>query len=120
MAWCKVRLALARTPQFVEGSRDHGYELRVPLDDSGHLDVAAWQLAKKDAVVMRFWQGEDDQHGQLIHTRHRTWAISYEPGEDDDTPFFHLETHAFVEGEYVSITEHDGETLPFKVVTVTL
>jgi hypothetical protein len=26
--------------------------------------------------------------------------------------------HRFVEGEYVSITEHDGQTLPFRVVSV--
>ena len=118
MSWRRIRLELARTPQFANGSPRHGYELKAPLTEDGHLDVEAWREHKKGATVRRFWEGEDDEHGVLIHTRHRTWAFSDEPGEDDDTPFFHLETHRFAVGEYVSIREQDGETLPFRVADV--
>jgi hypothetical protein len=31
---------------------------------------------------------------------------------------FRFDTHVFREGEYVSITEHDGVTRPFKIVSV--
>jgi hypothetical protein len=65
--------------------------------------------------VRRFWDGEDEEHGHLIHTRHRTWAFSYAPGEDDDEPIFHLESHRLAEGEYVTITETDGTALPFRI-----
>jgi len=116
MSWYEVRLELARTPDHPDGSNQHGYQLRVPLDATWHLDEAEWRLHKDKAIVHRFWENEDDQYGNLIHTRHRTWAISYEPGEDDDTPLFHLETHLLKQGEYISINEHDGETLPFKIV----
>jgi hypothetical protein len=34
-------------------------------------------------------------------------------------PIFKFDRHAFVPGEYVSITEHDGVTRPFRVVSVT-
>ena len=55
----------------------------------------------------------------LIHRRDGKWAFSYQPGDDDDEPIFRFDTHRFVAGEYVSITEHDGIQRPFKVVKVT-
>lgn len=118
MPWRKIRLELGRTAEFVTGSALRGYELIAPLDADGILDVAAWRDDRARAKVRRFWEGEPDAHGELIHTRHRSWAFSYEPGEDDDTPLFRLEKHRLVPGEYVSIREEDGETLPFKVIAV--
>lgn len=114
----RIRLELARTTEFPEGSPDHGYELVAPLDVDGHLDIDEWRSATKDCRVRRFWLGEDDEIGHLVHTRHRAWAFSYAPGEDDDEPVFRLERHLFRIGEYVSVTEHDGVTRPFRVVSV--
>lgn len=113
-----IRLELARTPDFPEGSNKRGYEFVAPLGDDDHIDVEAWHDHKQACTVHRFWQDEDPEQGYLIHTRHSTWAFSYAPGEEDDEPFFHFEYHAFREGEYVSITEHDGVIRPFKVVSV--
>ncbi|NWG45585.1 MAG: hypothetical protein HXY25_03445 [Alphaproteobacteria bacterium] len=118
MSWFVVRLELARTKAFIEGSPERGYEFTAPLTSDGHLDEAAWRAAPQIATVRRFWAGEPDEHGRLVHTRGRKWAFSYVPGEDDDEPFFHLETHSLKAGEYVSIREHDGETLPFRIVSV--
>ncbi len=118
MSWYAVRLELARSPEAVNGDPNHGYEFSAPLDGEGRLDESAWRENKRRAHVRRFHPREEHESGQLIHTRHRTWAFSYEPGEDDDEHFFHLETHAVQPGEYVSITEHDGETRTFRVVTV--
>lgn len=115
----KVRLELARTKEFPQGSAERGYELVLPLDEQGHLDEAAWRQNRKRYTVRRFWAGEADEHGHLVHTRRHTWAFSYVPGEDDDTPIFHLESHAFKAGEYISIKEQDGDTLTFRVVRVT-
>lgn len=113
-----VRLELARTPEFPEGSAAHGYEFVIPLDDQGRIDVEAWRANKAACTVRRFWGAADPEDGYLIHTRHRTWAFSYHPGEEDDEPFFRFEDHVFKEGEYVSLTGHDGEVHPFKVVSV--
>ena len=118
MTFLKIRLELARTPGFPEGSHKHGYEFVAPLDAGGHLDIEDWKRNKTRCTVRRFWEGEDDETGLLIHTRHKIWAFSYAPGEDDDEPVFRFDTHVFREGEYVSITEHDGVTRPFKVVSV--
>lgn len=112
-----VRLELARTQEFPEGSRNHGYELTVPVDREGHLDREGWHKDKTRCKVRRFWAGEDDQFGNLVHTRRHAWAFSYAPGEEDDEAIYHLESHIFATGEYVSVTEHDGVTRPFKVVS---
>lgn len=118
MALSKIRLELARTPQFPEGSNKHGYEFTAPLDAGGHLDLEEWKRQKDLCSVRRFWGGEDDEQGLLIQTKRNVWAFSYAPGEDDDEPVFRFDTHVFRAGEYVSITEHDGVTRPFKVVFV--
>ena len=119
MALKKVRLELARSPHYPEGSASHGYEFTAPLTDDGHLDKDEWPSVRKQCTVRRFWRDEDDQNGELHHTRHRTWAFSYMPGEEDDEHFFSLDTHRLVVGEYVSVKETDGQTLTFKIVSIT-
>lgn len=115
MPWTHIRLNLARTDRYPEGSNAHGYDIVCPLDNAGHLDEATWREDKTRATVHRFWQGEPDEHGHLIHTRRRTWAFSYEPGEDDDEMIYQLETHRLAPGDYITISE-DGEPMPFRVV----
>ena len=118
MVWSVIKLKLGRTEAFPSGSADHGYDIVAPLTDDGHLDEEVWRENRGKARVHRFWKGEADEVGTLIHTRHRTWAFSYAPGEDDDEPIFKLEQHQFKEGEYLTITEHDGDPLPFLVANV--
>lgn len=113
-----IRLELARNPDFPEGSINHGYEFKAPLTEDGSLDFDTWQKVRKDCTVHRFWQGEPDEDGHLVHTRDRRWLFSYEEGEDDDEPIFKFDRHHFVEGEYVSITEHDGVQRTFVVASV--
>lgn len=113
-----IRLELARTKEFPDGSSAHGYEFTAPLDAEGHLDLDAWKDHRQLCIVHRFWPGEEDEHGQLQRTRGGRWVFSYEPGDEDDEPIFKFDKHAFAEGEYVSITEHDGVSRPFRVVNV--
>ncbi len=114
----RIRLELARTKDQPEGNRACGYDFTAPLDRDGHIDVEEWKKAKTACAVRRFWQGEDDEVGALVHLRGGRWVFSYAPGEDDDEPIFKFDRHVFHEGEYVSITEHDGVTRPFKIVAV--
>jgi hypothetical protein len=117
MTWKTIRLELGRTKEHPEGSPAHAYVLHLPLDASGHIDEAAFKSDPDRATVLRMWPGEADERGQVIRKRGGGYAISYEPGEDDDEPFWHLTTHALTVGEYVTITETDGEALPFKVIS---
>lgn len=117
MALKQIRLELARTKEYPDGSANHGYEFVAPLDGEGHLDMEEWKEFGQACIVHRFWAGEDDETGQLVHSRHG-WAFSYEPGEEDDEPIFRFDKHNFVEGEYISVTEHDGVTRPFKIARI--
>ena len=114
-----VRLELARTHDFPGGSSDCGYEFIAPLDAKGRLDAEAWRANRARCTVRRFWLDQAEENSELLHTRGGRWVFSYRPGADDDEPIFKFDRHAFVPGEYVSITEHDGVTRPFKVVSVT-
>ena len=118
MSLKRIHLELARTPDFPNGSSEHGYEFIAPLDAKGHLDSTAWPKAKAACTVRRFWNGTPDEHGTLIQRKSGSWAFSYEPGEEDDEPIFRFDRHFFVEGEYVTVTEHDGIARPFRVARV--
>lgn len=113
-----IRLELARMPGFPEGAPDCGYEFTAPLDADGKLDAAAWKDNRARCTVRRFWRGEKAEHGYLVHARGGNWMFSYREGEDDDEPIFRFDRHLMKPGEYVSITEHDGVTRPFRVVSV--
>ncbi|MHA1535955.1 MAG: hypothetical protein ACTSUD_00230, partial [Alphaproteobacteria bacterium] len=83
----------------------------------GHLDMEEWKDVGQACIVHRFWGNEDDETGQLVH-HGKGWAFSYEPGEDDDEPIFRFDKHVFKDGEYVSVTEHDGVSRPFRVAWI--
>ncbi|GAA4258374.1 hypothetical protein GBZ26_17910 [Azospirillum formosense] len=113
-----IRLELARTADHPEGSAEHGYEFHAPLTADGHLDLEEWRGHKAACTVRRFWRGEDEQTGHLIH-RGKGWLFDYDADDsDDDEPIFRFDRHTLVEGEYISITEHDGQQRPFRVVSV--
>lgn len=113
-----IRLELARNKEYPNGSSLHGYEFVAPIDQNGHLDAEEWRAEKDKCTVRRFWAGEQDEEGHLTHVG-RGWHLHYDDQPiDEDEPFFKLDRHALVEGEYVSVTEHDGELRPFKVVRV--
>lgn len=118
MSLYRVVLNLARTDDFPEGNSDCGYNFIAPLDDEGHLDPKKFAQSGIACTVARFWQGQDSEFGELIQTDSGEWAFSYELGDDDDEPFVHLGQHVIREGEYVSLTEHDGVTRPFRIVAV--
>ncbi|NOT70375.1 MAG: hypothetical protein HOP09_03540 [Hyphomicrobium sp.] len=115
----RIRLELARDHDFPEGSRERGYEFAAPLDDTGHLDAAAWKKVRERCRVRRFWPGEATEICHLVHKRGGAWAVDYDPNSDaDDETGFKLSSHKFVPGEYVSFKEHDGVMRTFRVAAV--
>lgn len=117
MNWKSIQLELARTKEFPEGSAARAYLLHLPLDDRGTIDEKALSAAPERALVRRSWPDEPDVSGYVVRTP-RGWVLSYRPGEEDDEPVFHLETHRIVPGEYITLTDPDGEHLPFRVVNL--
>jgi hypothetical protein len=119
MMLSQIRLELARTEEFPEGSSDHGYEFVAPLTKDAHIDSQTWRKVKDRCRVVRFWGGEERELGLLRHVG-TGWRFDYNTKSDtDDEPFFKLDKHALIPGAYVSITEHDGVQRPFRVASVT-
>lgn len=114
-----IRLELARNRDYPEGSSTRGYEFRAPLTPDGTLDQDAWGGVRQKCSVRRFWSGEADGLGHLVHRRGNRWLFHYDGmDEEEEDAIFKFDRHHFVEGEYVSITEHDGEVRTFRVVSV--
>ncbi len=115
----KIRLNLARTKEFPQGSARHGYEFTAPLDETGHIDAALWKKERDHCRVRRFWGDEVEEIGHLIHRPGGSWAFHYDiDGDDDDEAGYRFGAHAFTPGEYVSIKDEDGDLHTFQVVTV--
>jgi hypothetical protein len=119
MTLMRIRLELARTPEFPHGSAEHGYEFIAPVSDDGHIDASAWRAHRDACQVLRFWNGEARSRGLLRHVG-KGWRFDYDRSKsEDDEPFFKLDRHPLSPGNYVSLTEEDGVQRPFKVVSVT-
>lgn len=118
MALKKIRMEMARSPEFPEGSPNHGFELVLPVGSDGRIDAAAFERDPLICSAVRFWGGDEDLHGLLIRTADGGWAVSFEAGEEDDEPIHHLEQHRFEVGEYVTLRERDGAARTFRVADV--
>jgi hypothetical protein len=119
MTLMRIRLELARDHEFPNGSRDRGYDFVAPLTEDGHLDAERWRKVREQCRVRRFWTGTATENGHLVHRRGGSWAFDYNPGSSaDDEAGFKFSTHRFVPGEYVSITEHDGQQRTFRIASV--
>lgn len=114
MTWKTIRLELARTERFPQGSASRSYLLRLPVGDDGLVDETTVKETPARATFRRFWPNEPDRIGYVVRTP-KGWALSYEPGEADDEQVYHLESHPLRIGEYVTLTEPDGARLPFRV-----
>lgn len=118
----RIRLNLARSPEFPQGSTRHGYEFVAPLDAEDHIDLAQWEIYKENCRVRRFWEGEPDEVGRLVHRgggRHGRWAFDYDPEETaDDESGYRFDSHSFRQGDYVSIRGEDDQNYTFLVLSV--
>jgi hypothetical protein len=118
-----IRLHLARSKEFPNGSARHGYDLVAPLDKNGYIDPELWRKHREACRVRRYWEGEDDVVGHLVHksggAEHARWTFEYAPGAAEDAEAgFRFGVHTFSSGEYVSIKDEDGELHTFVVASV--
>lgn len=119
----RIRLNLARSKEFPDGSARHGYEFVAPLDATGHIDPDGWREARGVCTVHRFWGNEAPERGFLVHraggAHGATWVFDYDQSAaDDDEAGYRFGDHAFVPGEYVSLRDEDGDMHTFRVITV--
>ncbi len=117
MTWMRVRIELARSPGYPDGSNRHGYEFILPLGPDGRIDVKSYERAPELCTVHRFWEGGDDSVGEIQRDGNR-WFFSYDPGEGDDEPILRFAERIFREGELLSVREAGGTEHPFRIVLV--
>lgn len=114
----RITLRLARNPEagIPEGDASQGYVVVAPLNRDGHLDVALWQSKRRACTVLRFTPDhQDDADGWLTH-RGGVWRIHYdEADEGPDESLHRLADHRLFTGDYVTISDPDGEALVYRV-----
>lgn len=114
----RIRVELARSHDFPEGSTRHGYEFILPLGADGRLDRESYSRNHQVCTVHRFWEGEGDETGQIVHSSRGAWQFSFRGDVEDDEPIHRLAEHVFKEGEYLSVREPNGQTCTFRIVVV--
>jgi len=120
----RIALTLARSKDFPNGSSQIGYDFIAPLDGDGHIDLTEWKKHRAACIVRHFSLTEDDKTGLLVHkaggAEHGRWVFDYNVArDDDDEAGFLFGHHAFVPGEYVSISDAGGVMHTFVVKSVT-
>lgn len=121
-AFKRIRLNLARSKEFPHGSSRHGYEFVAPLDHKGHIDLELWKAHRENCRVRRFWEGEDNKVGFLVHkpggSEHARWVFDYDEDRvDDDEAGYRFSGHVFMPGEYLTIRDQN-EAHTFHVISV--
>jgi hypothetical protein len=117
----KIRMEVARSKEFPQGSHLHGYEFTAPLDDNGHIDAEEWKSHRDQCRVLRFWGDAAHETGHLVRKPGGSWAFHYDihGDENDDDAGYRFADHAFLPGEYLSIKDHDDDEMyPFRIITV--
>lgn len=119
----RIRLELARSKDFPNGSSTHGYEFVAPLDARERIDPVLWQQHRENCRVRRFW-GDEEEVGRLLHKpggpERARWVFDYDSAaEYDDETGYRFGAHSFRPGDYVSIQDQAGEMHTFQVASVT-
>ena len=117
--WSRVRLELARSHDYPEGSSRHGYVIVLPLDENGRIDEASVRKAPEACTLHRFWEGEGDAVGQVVRRSPRRWVFAYHADRADDEPVLHLAEHSFRVGAYLGVREANGKEHALRIVAVT-
>lgn len=117
MNWNNIRLELACALQFPQGSPHRCYLLHVPLETDGMINENLVRVSPRRATVRRFWPSQPDLRGNVVKTADG-WAFAYEPRDEDDEMLFLMDVNPLRVGESITLTEPDGERLPFTVTAV--
>lgn len=115
MPWKSIRLELACTDGFPNGSASRSYLLRLPLDDRALIDEDALALSPALATAHRYWPNERDRFGFISRTG-GGWAVRFESGEE--CLLFGLDRQPLEERNILTFGESDGAWRPFQVVSV--
>ena len=111
-----VTALLAQAPGFPTGDTTQGVELLLALTPDGHLDPEIYLADPRPWRARRFRPDREDWHGELV-LEEETWTLRGDPAADG--PLWFLETDGLRPGAYLVLHRPDGESLSFRIVSVT-
>lgn len=115
MTWKTVRLELASTAGFPNGSASRAYIIRVPLDEDGIIDPEALARSPSRATARRFWSPEPDQFGRIERSDgHWLFRCRGQHGES----LFRMPARPLRLDDELPIEEPDGSSNPFRVASI--
>jgi hypothetical protein len=112
--WKSIRLELASTSEFPSGSVGRAYLVRLPIDDGGRVDEAAYRENPSQAVVRRYWSSDPDQRGKLLRAKDG-WIIHCNGSSER---ILELDGKSISLGQELTIHAEEGKSLPFRVATI--
>ena len=113
--WYLVKLELAPTGNFPNGSPACAFLLRLPVKKDGSIDEAARARQPGSAFARRFWQNEADRSGSVVPNS-AGWFLAFPDGKDSFR--YHVDDLKIRPGETVELTAPDGQKLPFRIVSL--
>jgi hypothetical protein len=118
----RIRLSLARTKEYPDGSDRDGYEFTAPLDGDGRISLEGFKRKRQFCFVHRIRDGAIEERGLLVHRpggKGGIWAFDYESSSGvDDEAGYRFADHSFRPGEYVSIRDDEGILKTYRVQSV--
>lgn len=116
MDWKTIRLELARSPGFPQGSAGRAFLVRVPLDEEGFIDGEALERNPRQATVRRFWTSEPDQYGQVERANGK-WIFRTKLRNGGEG-IFQVDPEPFRLDGQIVIRDPLGDTVPFRVANI--
>lgn len=117
----RITLRLARNPDagFPDGDPHRGYTLVAPIGADGRLDVDLWRREREACRVVRFSPDPDDRADGWLTHRGTHWSFRYDEDEEGpDEPTYRLGDHVFKVDEYVTVHDHHGAALTYRISDV--
>jgi hypothetical protein len=111
-----VTALLAQAAGFPTGDTAQGVELSLVLTPDGRLDPESYLNDPRPWHARRFRPDREDWHGELVRES-ESWALRGAP--EADGPLWFLETDGLRPGAYLLLRRPDGESLTFRIVSVT-
>jgi hypothetical protein len=110
-----IRLELAREPGAPAGNPQDGWDIVAVLDAEGRLDAAGCRDQAERLHVRRFEDNQTIATGTLRQGPGGKWLLDLEPEDAPDATGFRFGEERFVAGEYVSLTDADGDSHTYVV-----
>lgn len=117
MPWRLIKLELAPTDRFPNGSAARGYLLRLPLQSNGQVDTALHQRDQRQCTARRYWPNEPELSGYILR-QETIMSIVEDIGLPGAAEWARFYLCAFEQGAHVEIQEKANGSVPLQVASI--